>query len=242
MNRIKEHYDKHLAHFYTWMSGDFTINQQEQEKFFIKNSIRPVINGIALDLGCGNGLQSISLARLNFKVTGIDFSEVLLKEVKERSKGLDIQFIEGDILNFSLYEPIKPELVICMGDTITHLHSKKEIQNLLVNLFHLIVKNGKIIISFRDLSSELKNENRFIPVRSEEHKIHTCFMEYFSDHVSVTDILHEKEHGQWVQKISSFKKLRISELELRDMLEESGFTITHTEVLKGMIYFISEKH
>jgi len=242
MNRVKEHYDKHLAHFYTWMSGDFTKNQQEQEAFFKRHSIKPTINGIALDLGCGNGLQSISLAHLNFNVTGIDFSEVLLKELKERSKGLNVHLIEGDILNFSLYEHLKPELVVCMGDTITHFHSKNEIQNLLLTIFNFIVINGKVIISFRDLSSELINENRFIPVRSEEHKIHTCFLEYFPDHVSVTDILHEKEHGEWIQKISSFKKLRISELELRKMIEESGFTITHTELIRGMIYLIFEKH
>jgi hypothetical protein len=31
----RDHYDTHLAHFYSWMLGDFEEKQKAQEAFFI---------------------------------------------------------------------------------------------------------------------------------------------------------------------------------------------------------------
>lgn len=73
----KEHYESHLGNFYSWMAGDFTEKQQEQQNFFTAHSILPRLNMIAFDLGAGHGLQSVSLANLGFSVTAIDFNTQL---------------------------------------------------------------------------------------------------------------------------------------------------------------------
>ena len=65
----KNHYDQHLGNFYSWMLGDFDEKQKEQENFFWRNGIKPVSRKVAFDLGAGNGLQAISLAKLGFAVT-----------------------------------------------------------------------------------------------------------------------------------------------------------------------------
>lgn len=48
------------------------------------------------------------------------------------------------------------------------------------------------LLSFRDYSVPLQDEKRFIPVRSDEGRILTCFLEYSEDSVLVHDILHER--------------------------------------------------
>jgi hypothetical protein len=40
----KEHYDNHLDNFYSWMVGEFTTKQQEQQAFFSSHDIRCLIS------------------------------------------------------------------------------------------------------------------------------------------------------------------------------------------------------
>jgi len=52
-----------------------------------------------LDLGCGPGLYAVRLARLQHRVTGIDFSPASIEHAREsaRREGLNCNFIEGDV-------------------------------------------------------------------------------------------------------------------------------------------------
>jgi 2-polyprenyl-3-methyl-5-hydroxy-6-metoxy-1,4-benzoquinol methylase len=58
--------------------------------------------GKLLDLGCGQGRDSIPLARLGYKVTGIDSSFVGIGQMLEiaQGEGLDLEGIVGDIYNY----------------------------------------------------------------------------------------------------------------------------------------------
>lgn len=37
---VKEHYDDHLGNFFSWMSGDFTEKQREQQNLFASHKVR----------------------------------------------------------------------------------------------------------------------------------------------------------------------------------------------------------
>ena len=73
----KEHYDKHLGDFYSWMVGDFNENQQAYQQFLTLNNIKPKTSKLAIDLGAGHGIQSVALAKMGFKVMAIDFNAQL---------------------------------------------------------------------------------------------------------------------------------------------------------------------
>ena len=55
---VKEHYDRHLGNFYSWMVGEYAEKQQEQENFFLRNHITPNFSGAAFDLGCGHNFRA----------------------------------------------------------------------------------------------------------------------------------------------------------------------------------------
>ena len=196
---IREHYENHLANYYSWMFGDFNDKLNENYRFFQCHNINPISSKIAIDLGAGCGFQSIPLAKIGFEVIAVDFSKKLLDELKSKSSGLSIEAIENDILNFDAYSDYKPELIVCMGDTITHLDSLKSIQELIFNNYEILLKNGKLILTFRDLGFELNDEDRFIPVNSDNNRIFTCFLEYHPTYVKVFDIVYEKEKRRWIQ-------------------------------------------
>jgi 2-polyprenyl-3-methyl-5-hydroxy-6-metoxy-1,4-benzoquinol methylase len=241
MAGVKEHYDNLLAPYYSWMCGGSELKFEENRNFFQSHDIRPALSGVALDLGAGAGFQSIPLSQAGFKVIAIDLSHDLLMELKSHAEGLPIATIEDNLLHFAEHIPKNIELIVCMGDTITHLKTLKEIQILIVDACLALEDQGRLILSFRDLTNELKNLDRFIPVRSSPEKIFTCFLEYEKEYVKVHDIIHEKTGNQWTMKKSYFRKLRISLQWMSNCLQQSGFTIEDQQTDKGMISIIARK-
>ncbi|MEJ2727465.1 MAG: methyltransferase domain-containing protein [Deltaproteobacteria bacterium] len=241
MASVKDHYDNLLAPYYSWLSGGFELKIEENRKFFQSNRIRPALSGTAVDLGAGCGFQSIPLAQSGFEVIAIDLSHDLLAELKALAKGLSIVTIEDNLLNFAAHIPRNIELIVCMGDTLTHLQSLQEVQTLLEDACRALEENGRLILGFRDLSAELKSLERFIPVRSSSARIFTCFLEYEKNHVKVHDIIHEKSGNRWVMKKSYFRKLRISPQWVNDCLLESCLAIEEFSSDKGMITIVARK-
>ncbi len=237
----KEHYENHLANYYSWMFGNFDAKINEGQRFFQSHNIKPVSTKIAIDLGAGCGFQSIPLAKIGFNVKAIDFSKKLLDELKSKSNGLSIEVIENDILNFNVYSNYNPELIVCMGDTITHLASLESVQELIKNSHKILLKNGKLVLTFRDLTFELKEEYRFIPVNSDDGRIFTCFLEYQPDHVKVFDVVYEKKKGKWIQQISSYNKLIIPQIVIKEYFEDAGFKIEFMGIENGLLTVIGIK-
>ncbi len=238
---VKEHYDKHLGNFYSWMLGDFESKQKDFQEFLTIRGIKPSGTKIAIDLGAGHGIQSIALKNLGYNVKAIDFNKQLLNELQSNANGSSIEIIEDDIRQIKKYGKLKPELILCCGDTITHLENHAEIENLIRDSSNCLAEKGKLVLSFRDYSNELIGDHRFIPVKSDDERIVTCFLEYKSDKVNVTDLLYEKTENGWIQKISSYCKVRIRPSEIIQMIENNGMKVTFNESLNRMQTIIAER-
>jgi hypothetical protein len=239
--KVKDHYDKHLGNFYSWMVGDFHARQAEQQAFFELHKIKALDTSYAFDLGAGHGLQSVSLAKFGFKVKAVDFNKQLLDELKINRQSLSIEIVEDDILHFLAGEKTIADVIACMGDTLTHLENLDQVEELIILSSRRLISHGKLILSFRDLTSELIGAQRFIPVRHDDQRLLTCFLEYFSDHVMVHDILHEKINQQWSQKVSAYPKLRISAQLISSLLEKNHFKISFCGSINGMVHIIASK-
>jgi len=238
---VKEHYDKHLGNFYSWMMGDFETKQNEFQNFLQENAINPSSTKIAIDLGAGHGIQSIPLAKLGFNVIAVDFNDQLLAELKINAKDLKIEILNDDIKKVKQFAKIEPELVICCGDTLSHLDSKNDIKEFIKDISTILTKNGKMVLSFRDYSNELSGNDRFIPVKSDETKILTCILDYDKETVIVTDLLYEKEETGWTQKVSSYQKVRILTSEIVELLETEGMRIQFNQVTNRLTTIIATR-
>jgi 2-polyprenyl-3-methyl-5-hydroxy-6-metoxy-1,4-benzoquinol methylase len=237
---VKEHYDKHLGHFFSWMSGDFQTRCNEFRQLLADNLILPSSSKIAIDLGAGHGLQSIPLAEIGFQVLAVDFSQQLLDELKVNAKDLNITTINADIRSVKGFAN-SPELIVCCGDTLSHLVNKSEIKTFISDISSSLNKNGKLILSFRDYSKMLTGSERFIPVRSDNNKILTCILDYEDEVVNVTDLFHEKINDVWIQKVSTYKKVRLLTYEIISYLEENNMTINFNHIVNKMTTIIAIK-
>jgi len=239
---VKEHYDNHLGNFYSWYTGDFDKNKNDFKAFCIENEIKPFNSGNAIDLGAGNGIQTMALAELEFKVKAIDFNNQLIEELKSRIGSNPVEVYNDDFRFINKYSKPQPELIVCCGDTLPHLDSKEEVQKLIHDSFNCLIPKGTVILTFRDYSTELQDTSRFIPVKSDSQKILTCFLEYSADKIRVTDLLHELENGLWVQKVSSYYKTRITRELVLGYLKDSGFRIKLDIIASRIITIIGQKN
>ena len=241
---VKEHYDKHLGNYYSWMTGDFESGQNEFQKFLKVNAVLPTSTKSAIDLGAGHGLQSIPLALLGFNVTAVDFSIPLLEELKFKCLeygGLEIEILNEDIKNVRQFADKRPELIICCGDTISHLENKDELAGFIKDISGSLITGGKVLLSFRDYTKELTGDQRFIHVKSDDNRILTCVLDYEKEHVRVTDLLYEKNETGWEQKISSYKKIRVIPSEISEMLAANNLKIQIKSEFRGMNTLLAVK-
>lgn len=242
MASVKEHYDNFLAEHYSWMFGDYNNKVRENKSLFEDSGITPRSGGKALDLGCGSGFQSIALAELGFQVLGIDLSNALLDELRGRRAGRDIAVLQGDILDYKLYAGKGPfEVAVCMGDTLTHLQEMEDVSSLLKHVYNSLEDGGRVVLSFRDLTTELRGIERIIPVRSEDDKLMAAFLEYEEKYVNVHDVIFFRGESGWELIKSVYKKLRIGIRQVQDILQHRGFKISSSQVQNGFAVFSAQK-
>lgn len=242
MATVTDHYENHLAGHYSWLFGGITARCRENMAFFTRHDIKPFADGRAIDLGCGSGFQSIPLARAGFKVTGIDLSSKLLEELARNKGELAIATVNDDLSNVDIHCPPAAELIVCMGDTLTHLETMERVEKLFRKIYRHLRDKGRFIVTYRDLDLEVSALDRFIPVKSDDGTIFTCFLEYEENHVKVHDLIYEKtESGAWIFKKSFYRKLRIPLKWIMNKLLEIGFSIRFSHSERGVSTIIALK-
>jgi SAM-dependent methyltransferase len=236
---VAEHYERVLSPVYAWMAGGaeaaIVAGGAELEALKV-----PLVPGArVVDLGCGFGMHAIPLARAGARVLAVDTSAQLLAELARLAGNLEIERVQDDLLSFRAHLKEKAAAVFCMGDTLTHLPEHTNLDFLVQEVAEALAPGGHVVFSFRDYSQPLLEEQRFIPVRSDERRILTCFLEYEEDTVVVHDILHERGGDAWETRVSSYRKLRLSPDRVVGSLETSGFDVRREAQARGMVRVVA---
>jgi protein-L-isoaspartate O-methyltransferase len=241
MPSVEEHYEQVLADVYSWMYGGWDAALARNNAFFTQHGVRPLASGIAVDLGAGCGFQSIPLAALGFAVTAIDVDRKLLDELREHTEGANIRVVRDDLLNFRAHTSAAAELVVCMVDTLVHLETKTSVLGLIADVHAALQDGGRFIITFRDLSRPATELERFIPVRSDEQTIFTCFLEYEPETVKVHHLVYRKEQAGWKFYKSFYRKLRLSQAWVTEQLERAGFSRVDASAERGFVTVLATR-
>lgn len=252
MATAAEHYQNLLARHYMWMTGlSFADKVREQKSIiesFVGSASGPATfgesRGAALDLGCGPGYQAVALAKLGFApVIAIDVSAELLDELRAHRGQHPIEAIKADLASLDDIETGSGvALAVCMGDTLTHLESRESVRRIFAAVFHKLARRGIFAITYRDLSHPLTGTDRFIPVKSDDHTIMTCFLEYANDEqVVVNDIVHVRDAQGWKMEKSSYHKLRLAQAWVAATLSEAGFNVVSQGMAGRLVSIVAQK-
>jgi predicted RNA methylase len=194
----------------------------------------------AVDLGAGFGMHAIPLADIGYSVLAIDSSGTLLNAMHNHIGDRPIRTIRDDLLSFRKHLDGPVFLIVCMGDTLTHLPDRQSIERLIADVAASLEAGGTFVVTFRDYSTPLIGLKRFIPVRGDADRILTCFLEYDDDALTVHDILHERDGSDWRQRVSTYRKLRLSPDWVAATLEAKGLQVRTEPGLAGMTRLIAK--
>ncbi|WP_411073023.1 class I SAM-dependent methyltransferase [Streptomyces sp. cmx-4-25] len=239
MTTAPEHYDRMLAAHYTWMLGsDIHAVVREQAELLRGLGVRALADAdAAVDLGSGPGPQTLALAHLGFStITAVDLSQVLLDEVVAHAETAGfagaVRTVRADLLEAlpHVAESGTAAAIVCMGDTLTHLSSPADVRSLLARTASALRPGGHLVLTFRDLTGELRGDDRFFPVRSTEDQLLTCFLECVDDGtVMVHDLLHTRSEGKWRLQVGSYPKLRLASDWLSGEARRAGLQVRHAD-------------
>jgi 2-polyprenyl-3-methyl-5-hydroxy-6-metoxy-1,4-benzoquinol methylase len=227
MSDVAKHYETLLARHYSWMVGtEFAAKAAEQQALLEELGAKGR-SGLAIDLGCGPGYQSVALAGLGLSpVRAVDGSEVLLKELSCHAKGLAIEPVRADIRDVKKFtKPGSASVIVCMGDTLTHLQSLDDVSQLLADAHEALTPGGLLVLTFRDLSVERSGLDRFLPIRADADRIMTCVLEFETDHVVINDLIYVREGESWSLHKNSYRKVRLGVEDVLADLRLLGFAI-----------------
>lgn len=242
MSTAAEHYAGQLAPVYLWMAGglDPALARGEAEVDAICPGRADGL--VAVDLGAGFGMHALPLARRGYAALAIDTSAVLLGILGGQVGMLSVRVVEDDLSAFQRHLKGKADLILCMGDTLTHLPTRDAVEQLFTDVAAALQAGGTFVATFRDYTTALTGSSRFIPVKSDKDRILTCFLEYGDDCVTVHDILHERIDASWGQRVSAYQKLRLSTEWVVKALQARGFSVRVEQGLAGMVRVVAGAH
>lgn len=165
----------------------------------------------------------------------VDNCQYLLDELQSRATSGAIQVTRADISRFCLDPSASARLVLCLGDTLPHLADFAAVESVLENSARALQPGGALIVTFRDYVSAAPGTQKFIPVRSDSNKILTCHLAYRTDHVTVTDLVHQWSNGEWTLVTSHYEKLRLNPDWVQSTMEACGFETRPVESVGGWL-------
>ena len=121
---------------------------------------------LALDLGCGTGAIAVELVVRGYDVIGIDRSEDMLGQAREKAALLGIghgagglALIRQDISAFELFGTV--DLAVCLMDTLNHLSTALQVRRMFRLCHHYLNHGGLFLFDIatpRHFSETLGNQ------------------------------------------------------------------------------------
>lgn len=134
-----------------------------------------------LDMGCGVGRHAIELARMGFRLTGVDLSPGMIAEAQRRAReaGVDVEWIVADATEFRREGAFDAAICLCEGgfgllgtESDPETHDQRILDNISASLvpgapFVLTALNGYQTI--RQMKDENVEQGSFDPATMVTH-------------------------------------------------------------------------
>jgi SAM-dependent methyltransferase len=182
----------------------------------------------AADLGCGTGLDSISLALDGLNVTSFDIADGMLEQAAIRADELDISI---DFHKYSL--PDIPEefygkfdLAVSMGNTMAVLENS-ELKPALNKAFNMLRENGCLVVQILNFPKLINNSNRIVNITAGGEKHFVRFYDFLPGIVNFNVLSYSSVNPNKYDLLTT-KLNPYSADEMTSTLKEAGFAEINT--------------
>ncbi len=193
------------------------IDAQKLIDLILQNISLPE-NSNVLDMACGAGRHSISLAQKGFKVTAVDLSENLLAVARSTAKdfGLKIEFIRTDLRKFSSEKRFK--LALNLFTSIGYFNDDKENNKIFEIVFFHLSAGGFFALDYLNKNFIEKN---LIPQSEDEIENGKIIQKRSIEGNRVVKKITIQRNGSIKHYMESVRMFHINEL--LETLERTGF-------------------
>jgi len=219
-----------VSQFYDTLAGDYDTMTGFDKRFIHE---KPFFNllvqrfGIttALDAGAGTGFHSLLLGQLGAHMTALDASKRMLDRVRAHAKDLHLKIdvIESNFQNVTHKLNKKFDAVLCMGNSLPHLLTYKELVQSLKNFSAALNPDGILFLQLLNYDRILANRERVQSVKEAGGVTFIRFYEFHKDFVIFNILRLKKEDERLIHTLDSIKLHPIVKAELTNALQEAGF-------------------
>jgi glycine/sarcosine N-methyltransferase len=233
LNGVQEPELKGASQFYDKLAADYDTMTGFDKRFVHE---RPFFNMLlekysitALDAGAGTGFHSLLLAELGVEMTAVDVSKKMLERVKAHAKlhHVKIDIAESSFQDLSDRVHRKFDAVLCMGNSLPHLSTHKDLEQSLKNFSTVLNPGGLLFLQILNYNRILAKRERVQSVKEMGGVTFVRFYEFHRDHVIFNILKLKKENGQPVQELESVRLRPILKEEMVRGLQEAGFSEIH---------------
>lgn len=160
-----------------------------------------------LDAGCGTGFHSLILSHMGMRVTAVDVSQKMLHQLREHAKGLclRVKTLHSSFLGLNNAISKKYDSVFCLGNTLVHILTKKELFDTLKTFYGLLNPGGILILQILNYNRILKLRNRIQSIREGNDKIFVRFYDYEKKSIRFNLLIIEKNKDQITHSLNSVR-------------------------------------
>ena len=200
---------------------DYIFPFKEFKFDFLKDNLEQDQKKI-LDIATGTGTYALALAKEEYDVIGIDLSDRMIKQAREKAKqeGILVDFRIENMRNIEAIDN-KFDLIYCIGNSLVHLDNLQQIKDVLEQVYSLLQQEGSFVLQIVNYDRILSKNVKQLPTIKNNKAGVTLERNY------------RKERGKmkFATKLStsqgtfenSVLLYPLQAKELKDMLESIGF-------------------
>jgi glycine/sarcosine N-methyltransferase len=183
----------------------------------------------ALDIGCGTGFHSIMLAQLGLRVTATDISEKMLQQTQKNADHADVRVntIQTSFQDLNKSVKEKFDTVFCLGNTLPHILTARELLSLFRNLTKLLNPGGFIFLQLLNYDRILINRERIQSIKEVNGKTTIRFYDYEKKTIIFNILTLQKYDGAIKHALASVRLYPWCSSDIVRNLYNSGYKDVH---------------
>lgn len=177
----------------------------------------------AADLGCGTGLDSLSLALNGLDVTAFDISQGMLDNAftKARQHALNIKFNKYSLTDIPSEYNGRFDMAVSLGNTLANLN-ESQLEEALSRAYAILKENGTLLLQILNYHPLQKNNERIINITENGSTYFVRFYDFLGEGLQFNILSFDKNDAK-KRELKSTLLYPHEEEVFRVLLTEAGF-------------------
>lgn len=222
-----------LAPDYDSMTG--FENRFEREEPVIKKIVDHYSIRTALDAGAGTGFHSLLLAGMGVRVTAVDVSGDMIRQLQNNAeklrlpvRAMAVRFEELDATIDARFDA-----VLCLGNSLVHILTNAKLEKALENFYSLLNPGGVLFIQILNYDRIMKKRKRVQNIKKIGDTTFIRFYDYSGDRLYFNLLKLIGKNDRIDHTINTVELRPLKKEELTGFLRRAGFTsIEHSGALQ----------